>query len=114
MGGGHIMTLATQKPFIDVLISIEIKLVSLQFVSLQWATITRSRECRTVTVTEPRVLKWAIASCIKWGTSTEFMDGLLDKTPPERHWHAIREHLPESAFYVLDGKLDGFLLSDEY
>jgi hypothetical protein len=103
------MTLAKQKGFSEVLISIEHKLVI-----LDWATISRSGDCRTVTVTEPRVLKWAIASCIQSGVSTEFMDGLLQRTPPERHWQAVRAHLPESAFYVLEGKLDGFLLSDEY
>jgi hypothetical protein len=104
------MTLATQKTFVDVLVSIEMKLVK-----LGWVTIERCGERRTVTVTEPRVLKWAIAVCIKSGVSTEFMDGLLQRTPPERHWQAVTaKHLPESAFYVLEGKLDGFLLSDEY
>jgi hypothetical protein len=103
------MTLATQKAFVDVLVSIEHKLVM-----LDWATISRSGDCRTVTVTEPRVLKWSIAVCINSGVSSDFMDGLLARTPAERHWWAVRAHLPESAFYVLDGKLDGFLLSNEY
>lgn len=103
------MTLATQKPFIDLLVSIEMKLVQ-----LKWLTISRDGERRTAHVTEPRVLKWAIAVCIKNGTPTEFMNALIEKTPPERQWWAVRAHLPDSAFYVLDGKLDGFLLSDEY
>lgn len=100
--------LATQKPFDERLIDIERKLVG-----LGWATVTRSGDCRTVHVTEPRVLKYAIASCIKNGTPSEFIDTVLNKTPSERHWHRIRAHLPESAFYLLEGKLDGFL-SDEY
>ncbi|MBW4514186.1 MAG: hypothetical protein KME11_03165 [Timaviella obliquedivisa GSE-PSE-MK23-08B] len=103
------MTLATQKTFVDVLVSIEMKLVK-----LGWVTISRSGERRTANVTEPRVLKWAIAVCIKSGISSEFINTVLEKTPPERHWHRIRAHLPESAFYVLEGKLDGFLLSDEH
>ena len=103
------MTLATQKTFVDVLVSIEMKLVK-----LGWVTISRSGERRTANITEPRVLNWAIAVCIKSGVSSEFINAVLEKTPPERHWQAIRAHLPESAFYVLDGKLDGFLLSDEY
>jgi hypothetical protein len=80
------MTLVTQKTFVDVLVSIEMKLVK-----LRWVTINRCGERRTVTVTEPRVLKWAIASCIKLGILTEFMDGLLQRTPPERHWQAVRD-----------------------
>jgi hypothetical protein len=108
MAGGHLMTLATQKPLIDVLFSIEMKLVL-----LGWAVIERSGERRLAVLTEPRVLKWAIAVCIRAGQSAEFIDRLLEETPPERHWRVIRMRLPESALYVLDGKLDGFLLSEE-
>jgi hypothetical protein len=103
------MTLATQKPFGELLISIEEKLVA-----LGWATRNREGDRFTVHVTEPRVLKWAIASCIRYGVSSEFMHTVLEKTPSEKHWYRIRTHLSESALYVLDGKLDGFLLSDEY
>jgi hypothetical protein len=103
------MTLATQKPLLDVLFSIEMKLVT-----LGWATIERAGERRLAVLTEPRVLKWAIAVCIRAGYESAFIDRLLEKTPPERHWRAIRTHLPESALHVLDGKLDGFLLSDEH
>jgi hypothetical protein len=101
------MTLATQKPLIDVLFSIETKLAA-----LGWVTIERSEHHRLAVLTEPRVLKWAIAVCIRAGQEPEFIDRLLSETPPKRHWRVIRMRLPESALYVLDGKLDGFLLSD--
>jgi hypothetical protein len=103
------MTLATQKSLPDVLLSIEMKLNA-----LGWVTSERIEGKRLVTLHEPRVMKWAIASCIKAGVSELFITALLEKTPSERHWRAVRTHLPESALYVLDGKLDAFLLSDGY
>jgi hypothetical protein len=103
------MTLATQKPLSDVLLSIEVKLAA-----LGWVTISRCGDRRSVILTEPRVLKWAIAVCIKAGYEPEFIDRLLEKTPSERHWRAVRTHLPESALHVLDGKLDAFLIDDGY
>jgi hypothetical protein len=101
------MTLATQKSLPDVLLSIEMKLNA-----LGWVTSERVEGKRLVTLHEPRVMKWAIASCIKSGVSESFLTGLLEKTPPDRQWRAVRTHLPESALHVLDGKLDAFLLSD--
>jgi hypothetical protein len=101
------MTLATQKPLPDVLLSIETKMVS-----LGWVTIERQGNRRAVTLTEPRVIKWAIAVCIKSGVSEAFLNAALEKSPPDRQWRVVRTHLPESALYVLDGKLDAFLLSD--
>jgi hypothetical protein len=107
--GGYSMTLSTQKGFSELVISIEHKLVK-----LGWATATRSGDRFTVHVTEPRVLKYAIASCVHHGLSSEFINRVLAKTPPEKHWYRLRTLLPESALYLLEGKLDGFLLSDEH
>lgn len=101
------MTLATQKSLLDVLLSIEFKLLM-----LNWAVIDRQGG-RLVVLTEPRVLKWAIAVCIKSGIPEAFITALLEKSPHDRQWRAIRTHLPESALHVLDGKLDAFLLSHE-
>jgi hypothetical protein len=102
------MTLATQKSLPDVILSIEMKLVA-----LGWLSAERVGDKRVITLHEPRVMKWAIASCIKAGVSESFITALLEKTPPERQWRAIRTHLPEAALHVLDGKLDAFLLNDE-
>lgn len=101
------MTLATQKPLIDVLVSIDLKLQK-----LGWMTVERHDNRRRCTLHEPRVMKWAIASCIKSGVSESFLTALLEKTPPDRQWRTVRTHLPESALHVLDGKLDAFLLSN--
>jgi hypothetical protein len=101
------MTLATQKTLSDVLLSIEMKLHT-----LGWVTVERQGNRRTVVVTEPRVIKWAIAVCIKAGVPESFLNAALKKSPPDRQWRVVRTHLPESALHVLDGKLDAFLLSD--
>jgi hypothetical protein len=102
------MTLATQKPLLDVLVSIDLKLQK-----LGWMTVERQDNRRCCTLHEPRVMKWAIAVCIKSGVSESFLNTALKKSPPDRQWRTVRTHLPETALYVLDGKLDAFLLSDE-
>lgn len=102
------MTLAKQKPFSDVLISIEVKLVL-----LGWLTIARVGQRRSLTVNEPRVINWATASCLKAGVSQKFLTQVMERTPPDKQWYILRCHLPEAAFYILDGKLDAFLLSSD-
>ena len=96
--------LSTRKTLADLLLSIEVKLEA-----LTWISIQRKGCRRLVLVHEPRLVFWAVACLESSGWSNEKISNFLKLHPVDRHWWALRQVLDEQALYVLDVKLDEFL-----
>lgn len=93
-----------RKSLPDTLISIEVKLQQ-----LGWITLHRKGVHRMVSLQEPRLVFWAVACLEQAGWSKETIARMLDSQPVNRHWWILRQMLPDDALYVLNAKLDEFL-----
>jgi hypothetical protein len=91
-----------------LLISIEAKLVA-----LQWMTIERQGNRRSAIVHEARVIDWAITCCIAGGWPEPILLAVLEKTTPDKRWWKLRTLLPTKALYTLSGHLEAAQDSNE-
>lgn len=87
----------------DCLISIEINLQA-----LGWISIQRQGCRRTILLHEPRLVFWAVECLKRSGWDDARISSVLDAHPPERHWWLLRQLLPDEALLTLGAKLRGF------
>lgn len=99
--------LVVQKSITDTIISIE-----LQLESLGWISVEHQPQGRKVTLTEPRLLWWALEALSRSGFDTENLFSQMQRHPVERHWWFLRQRLPDEALRTLDVKLSTLLLEE--
>lgn len=100
--------LAPRKSLPDVLVSVEISLER-----LGWISIQRQGSVRLVLLHEPRLLFWAVGCLKKSGMSDERIAAHLAEKPRDRHWWILRQLLPDAALYALESKLQAALELEE-
>ncbi len=78
--------------------------ISLKLQTLEWGK--PSERDHRLRITEPRLIKWAIAAVERSGVKPESLRRQLENRPPESHWWYLRQLLPDEALRALDAKLE--------